>query len=96
MMDSYWANYDKCLDRIKEDGRTVDDVIRILKEHYEPSSGEAFFPGGADRSLWGTLMWDRDDWSIVWSEADYFFAAQDSEGNGFTFCEGDVYRGTKR
>lgn len=96
MTDSYWANYEKCLDRIKEDGRTVDDVIRILKEHYEPSAGEAFFPDGADRTLLGTLTWDRSDWTIVWSEAHYFYAIRDSEGNGFTYTEGDVSRGTKR
>jgi hypothetical protein len=86
----YWQNYDR--DRIRADGKTVNDVIRILGEHYDPSAAGAFFPGGSDRSLLGTLM-ETPGRSTVWVNADYHFAARDSQGDALTYVEGDVYRG---
>lgn len=93
-MIQFWDNYDRCLDRIRNDGTTVDAVIRILNEHYDPSAAEAFFPGGSDRSLLGTLM-ETPGWSTVWVNADYHFAARDSVGDALTYVEGDVYRGKR-
>jgi hypothetical protein len=94
VITEYWQNYDRCLDRIRADGETVDDVIRILGEHYDPSAAEAFFPGGSDRSLLGTLM-ETPGWSTIWVNADYHFAARDSQGDALTYVEGDVYRGKR-
>lgn len=92
-LDAYWANYDACLDAVRDHGHTVDDVIRICNEHYSPSAGAAFFPGGADRTLWDALANERAGWSIVWSEADYYFTAEDSVGGRLTYVEGDIMRG---
>ena len=94
-LDDYWANQDRALDRIIAEGKTAADVIRILNEHFTPSSGVAFFPGGGNRDLLGTLD-DTPGWRTVWVEASYYFAARDSAGNGITFVEGDVYEGVQR
>lgn len=97
MTDSYWANVDACLDKIQAGGKTVDDVLRILGEHFAPSSSEAFFGGsGGDRSVLGTLMWDRADWSTVWVDADYYWCARDANGDTLSYVEGDVERGNCR
>lgn len=95
-MDSYWKNYEDALDEIAKDGATVEDVMRILKARFEPSSCEAFFPGGADRSLYGALFFERKDWRNVWSEADYYWCAADANGDRLSYIEGDVQRGNCR
>lgn len=91
--DIYWKVYDKCLDVIRDHGATVDDVIRILLTYWPPSSGDAFFPGGGDRTLVGVLLWERDDWYTVWAEADYYCCLRDSQGGLLSYIEGDVERG---
>lgn len=90
-MDNYWRNYEACLARVKSEARTVDDLIRILNEHFDPSSGEAFFPDGADEDMCGTLL-ETPGWSMVRVHAAYHFVAQDVEGRRIEFVEGDVYR----
>lgn len=96
MTDPYWTNYEACLDKIVTGrGATVAGVIEICNEHFEPSSGEAFFPGGADRDLLGTLM-DRGGWSTVWVEAHYYFAIRDANGDVLSYIEGDIERGNCR
>lgn len=96
MPDTYWANYEDCLDVIvTRRGGTVEGVINVCNEHYPPSSGDAFFPGGADRDLLGTLE-ERGGWRIVWSEASYFWVAQDRNGDRLTYIEGDIQRGDHR
>mgnify|MGYP006928274297 CR=1 FL=1 len=93
-MSTYWANYNRCLNRIAE-ARTVDDLIAILNQHYEPSCGAAFFPDGAERDLRSTLV--ECGWRIRWSRANYWFAISEPEGpNGITFTEGDIDRGVGR
>lgn len=89
---TYWANYDRCLNRVAAQARTVDTLIAILNEHYAPSAGEAFFPDGADRDLRSTLL--ENGWRVQWSRARYWFAMCEPEGAaGITFTEGDVDRG---
>ena len=92
-LDDYWDNYDACLDNLRT-VLTVDELIRVCGEHYAKSVGDAFFPGGGDRDLLGTLM--ESNWSLVWCRADYYFAARDPEGNTITYVEGDIYRGTQK
>jgi hypothetical protein len=91
--DDYWRNYETCLDRILG-GVTVDELIRTCNEHFAPSVGDAFFPGGGDRNLLGTLC--DAGWSPVWVQADYYFAAKDTAGSGITYVEGDIYWGVQR
>jgi hypothetical protein len=94
-LDPYWVNYERCLDRVQAEAKTVDDLIRIVNEHFDPSSADAFFPGGGDRDMLGTLS--EADWNIIWSQADYYFAARPpGGGDGITYVEGDIYRGIQR
>jgi hypothetical protein len=92
MLDDYWDNYDRCLDRITV-GTSAAELIGICNQHFDPSVAQAFFPGGSDRSLLGTLMEAR--WETVWVQADYHFAAKDANGDGITYVEGDIYRGVQ-
>jgi hypothetical protein len=93
-MDSYWDNVTAGLDEVAKDGGTVEDVMRILKAHFGSSSTEAFCDGsGGDRSLYGVLMYERSDWTVVWSEADYYWCAKDANGDKLSYIEGDVERG---
>jgi hypothetical protein len=90
-MDAFWANVDAALDAVQK-ANTVDEVITILNKHFEPSSWEAFFGGsGGDRQLITALR--AAGWKIVWAEADYYFVAQDKNGQLLTYAEGDVCRG---
>ncbi len=88
----YWANYERCLNRVAAEARTVDALIAILNDHHRPSCGEAFFPDGADRDLRSTLV--ECGWRVRWSRASYWFAICEPEGStGITFTEGDIDRG---
>ncbi|MFT7021357.1 MAG: hypothetical protein ACJA07_000434 [Rhodococcus sp. (in: high G+C Gram-positive bacteria)] len=94
MADAFWKNVDNSLNQIAT-ATTVNAVIDTLNEHFEKSSGDAFFGGsGGDRQLYETLM--AAGWTIVWSEAVYYFAAKDTAGNVLTYVEGDVYRGDQK
>lgn len=94
VIDAFWKNVDECMDAV-EQASTVDEVITILKRHFQPSAGEAFFGGsGGDRQMYEALM--TAGWTILWSEADYWFVAQDKQGNLLTYTEGDVSRGDGR
>lgn len=94
MLDEFWANVDECLDAV-EKAETVDEVIAILNRHFLPSAGEAFFGGsGGDRQMYEALQ--TAGWTIVWSEADYWFVARDKHGDLLTYTEGDVSRGDGR
>jgi hypothetical protein len=93
MVDDYWINYDLCLDRILG-GVTAEELIRTCNEHFDKSVGDAFFPGGGDRDMLGTLL--DTGWSPVWVQAAYYFAARDRDGATITYVEGDIYRGTQR
>ncbi|WP_374159102.1 hypothetical protein ACEWX3_07720 [Mycobacterium sp. G7A2] len=90
-MDAYWVNYDRGLNRVASHGDSVQAVISILREHFEPSAGDAFFPDGADRTLLGTLC--DSGWTGVWVRAYYHYAIRDPHGSVLTYVEGDVYGG---
>lgn len=98
MRDKFWAAIDVALDEI-ENTSSVDEVIDILNRHFaeewaHATDGEAFFPGsGGERQLDDAL---NRGWSIVWSEAPYYYVARDPAGGLLTYIEGDVYRGDRR
>lgn len=93
-LDAYWANVDAALDKIRDGGDTVDDVMRILGEHFTPSSTEAFCDGsGGDRDLVDALMLEREGWTLRWYDARYYWCAEDRDGNLLSYIEGDVARG---
>jgi hypothetical protein len=88
--DLYWANYESCLDKIRDEGSTVADVIRICREHFGRSVGDAFFPGGADRDLLGTLD-KHGGWRITWMKANDHYQVADRNGARLEYVEGDLY-----
>lgn len=93
-LDDYWTNVDAALNRIRDEGDTVDDVMRILNEHFTPSSTEAFCEGsGGDRHLADALLSERTGWSLVWYDAHYYWCACDRDGKMLSYIEGDVARG---
>lgn len=89
----YWTLYHAAMDAVAAEADSVDALIAVLNHFYRPESGEAFHPGGGDRDLWEVLRWERSDWTTVWSKASYWYAMRDSQGNTFTFTEGDIDRG---
>lgn len=91
----YWTVYDAALDAIAAEADTVEALIAVLNRFYPPQVGAAFHPGGADRTLRDVLRWERTDWTTVWSKASYWYAMRDSEGNTFTYTEGDIERGSQ-
>ena len=95
MPDPFWDNVDKCLAALQS-ADTVDAVIAVLSHHFDPSSGEAFFGGsGGDTQVIDVLR-ESPNWTILWADAPYHFAAADSAGDALTYIEGDVYRGDDR
>lgn len=98
-VDTFWTTVDACLDEI-ESALTVDEVITTLNRHFaddlaQLGCGDAFFPGsGGDRQLRDALR--TAGWTVVWSEAPYFYVARDVDGELMTYIEGDVYRGDQR
>lgn len=93
-LDAYWDNVTTALDKIRDNGDTVDAVMTILKEHFAPSSTEAFCDGsGGDRGLIDVLTSERTDWELVWYDANYYWCVQDAAGDRLSYIEGDVERG---
>lgn len=93
-MPDYWDNVNAALDKIRDTGKTVDDVMAVLGQYFTPSSTEAFCEdSGSDRGLIDVLFDERDDWSMVWMDAHYYWCAKDSDGNLLSYIEGDVARG---
>lgn len=91
-MDAYWKQYQLTLDRIeKEKPQTFDGVKAILDQFEPPSSGEAFFPGGADETLGDSLS--KAGWHIDWREGDYLWLGTSQTGELISYVEGDLYRG---
>jgi hypothetical protein len=95
--EGYWANVTAALDEVRDGGATVDDVMRILKEHFAPSSTEAFCDGsGGDRGLADVLLNEREDWTTVWYDRHYYWCAKDANGDELSYVEGDVMRGNAK
>ncbi|MFE2728965.1 hypothetical protein [Kitasatospora sp. NPDC059327] len=68
-------------------------MIRILAS--EGCVGDAFFDGGGgDATVWECLA--DAGWSWRWSEADYYWCMQASDGSAVTYIEGDIYRGNTK
>ncbi|MEQ6896269.1 hypothetical protein [Microbacterium sp. KR10-403] len=91
-MDAYWKKYDRTLKRIEsEKPQTFDGLKAILDEFEPPSSGDAFFPGGADETLGESLR--AAGWHIEYREGDYLWLGTSKTGEVISHVEGDLYRG---
>lgn len=93
-LNDFWRNVDECVAAVRT-APTVEAVIDVLNAHFSPSAGDAFYGGSGGTDLYAVIA-DAPGWSIVWSEADYFFVARDAQGGLLTYVEGDVYRGDQR
>lgn len=91
-LDSYWDRYDKTLARVVEEKPQSMDALKAILDTFEPpSSGEAFFPGGADETLGEALR--AAGWSISYREGDYVWVGTSKTGEKVSHVEGDLYRG---
>ncbi|MDN4473572.1 hypothetical protein [Demequina zhanjiangensis] len=90
-MNAYWRAYRATLLRVRaERPVTFAGLKVILDVFHAKSSGDAFFPGGADDGLDDAL---RDaGWSVTYEEGDYLWTAtHPSSGASVHYVEGDVY-----
>lgn len=92
-MDAYWTKYDQTLARVVSERPTTFDDLKVILDSFEPpSSGEAFFPGGADETLGHALT--AAGWRVNYREGDYVWVARSAfSGELITYVEGDLYRG---
>lgn len=91
-LDAYWDAYDRTLARIVEEKPHDMDALKGILDSFEPpSSGEAFFPGGADETLADALH--KAGWSISYREGDYVWVGVSPTGEKVSHVEGDLYRG---
>jgi hypothetical protein len=90
VLDGYWAKYASTLARVRaEKPGTLAELKAILDDFEPPSSGAAFFPGGADDGL-GDALGDAG-WAVLYIEADYVWNAKNpSRSETIRYVEGDV------
>ena len=90
-LDAYWRMYDHTLATIRaEQPATFAGLKLILDRFQQPSSGQAFFPGGADEDLASALH--EAGWSIHFEDGDYVYTAvHPVSGAVLQHVEGDLY-----
>ncbi|MFC8682558.1 hypothetical protein ACFT30_13645 [Microbacterium ureisolvens] len=94
-LSAYWAAYDATLARIREEKPDTFGALKAILDTFEPpSSGDAFFPGGADDTLADAL---RDaGWTFKFFGAPYVYKAKHaSTGAILHYIEGDLYDRTR-
>lgn len=90
-LDQYWQNYDRTLATIRAERPSTFAGLKLILDRFEPpSSGDAFFPGGADDTLALALM--SAGWSVDFEEGDYLYTAvHPKSGAVIQHVEGDLY-----
>lgn len=93
MPDLYWERYDATLARIRAERPTSFAGVKLILDVFSSkSSGDAFFPGGADDTLAHALA--DSGWEIRFGDGDYVWVATHTDSNAsLTYVEGDVYEG---
>lgn len=94
-LDGYWSAYDATLARVRvEKPDTFAALKAILDSFQPPSSGDAFFPGGADDDLASAL---RDaGWELRFFGAGYVYSAKHPTTSAkLHYIEGDLYDRTR-
>lgn len=94
-LSAYWAAYDATLARIRDEKPDTFDALKAILDTFEPpSSGDAFFPDGADDTLADAL---RDaGWTFKFFGAPYVYKAKHpSTGACLHYIEGDLYDRTR-
>lgn len=89
--DLYWKRYDQTLARVRAERPNTFYGLKLILDVFEsPSSGEAFFPGGADDTLALALM--DAGWHVEFEEGDYLYTATNPvSGAVLHHVEGDLY-----
>ena len=92
---AYWAAYDATLARIRQQQPDTFPALKAILDAFQPpSSGDAFFAGGADDTL-GDALADAG-WRITWREGDYLWDAWHPATRArIEHVEGDVHDRTK-
>lgn len=88
---AYWAAYDATLTRIRQQQPDTFAKLKAILDDFEPpSSGDAFFPGGADDDLADALH--DAGWSLHFTEGSYVYTARHPRtGAKLQHVEGDLY-----
>lgn len=90
-LDGYWARYDHTLTTLRAERPSTFAGVKTILDRFEaPSSGDAFFPGGADDDLASALA--DAGWTIRFGEGDYVWTGRHPQsGAVLQYVEGDVY-----
>ena len=94
-LDLYWRRYDATLARIRADKPDTFTALKAILDAFEPpSSGDAFFPDGADDTLADAL--EDAGWHVEFREASYVYYAKHSKtGARLSYFEGDLFEGIR-
>jgi hypothetical protein len=88
----FWAEIDAQLEQVRK-ATTVDEVLAACPPVPGTSVGAGFFAGsGGNDQLIDAL---GEGWRIVRIEADYYWVAQDRNGDFLAYTEGDLDKGDK-
>ncbi|PWB97059.1 hypothetical protein [Homoserinimonas hongtaonis] len=90
-LDMYWKRYDETLATVRAERPATFAGLKLILDRFEsPSSGDAFFLGGADDDLADALA--DAGWSIKFEDGDYVYTAVHPESGAVVqHVEGDVY-----
>lgn len=90
-LSAYWDAYDATLVRVRADKPDTFAALKaILDRFHGPSSGDAFFPGGADDDLADALH--DAGWELRFTEGVYVYTARHPRtGAKLQHVEGDIY-----
>lgn len=90
-LDLYWQAYDRTLATIRAERPATFAGLKLILDRFErPSSGDAFFPGGADDTLADALM--SAGWSVDFEDGDYLYTAvHPDSGAVIHYVEGDIH-----
>ncbi|TFC84496.1 hypothetical protein [Cryobacterium sp. TMT3-29-2] len=94
-LDAYWQAYAATLARIRAEKPDTFAALKAILDTFEPpSSGDAFFPDGADDTLADAL--DNSGWRVEFREASYvYFAKHSKTGARLSYFEGDLFEGIR-
>lgn len=94
-LSAYWAAYDATLARVRKEQPDTFAALKSILDAFEPpSSGDAFFPGGADDDLADALH--DAGWDLHFTEGSYVYTARHPRtGAKLQHVEGDLYDQTK-
>jgi len=91
-LDLQWKRHAATLARIRAERPTSFAGVKLILEVFSArSSGDAFFPDGADDTL--AIALGDAGWSVDYLEGEYLYRASHASGAELTYVEGDIYEG---